>query len=104
MLEVSARSGAGLDLLVDSITRTLLAEEHGGGDEPVIITRARHHEALLGCAGAVERALSSIRSGGDLEVVSIELQAASLELERIVGSADVDDLLDRIFRRFCIGK
>lgn len=104
MLDVSARSGAGIEQLVGSVMRTLLAEERAVEDEPVIITRARHHEALLGCTGAVERALAATRSHRDLEIVAFELQAASLELERILGRTDVDELLDRIFRRFCIGK
>jgi tRNA U34 5-carboxymethylaminomethyl modifying GTPase MnmE/TrmE len=52
----------------------------------------------------MRRAELALESGQGLEIVACELQLAILELERLVGSSDVEDLLDRIFSRFCVGK
>lgn len=105
MLDVSARTGQGLDDLATALARTL-APVHGTepSREPVLITRARHHEAIVACSEAVERARSALDLQTGLEIVACELQAGALELEHLLGRTDVEELLDRIFRRFCLGK
>ena len=104
MHEVSARSGAGLDDLAAKLQRSIPSTLAEPSREPVVVTRARHHEALLACAAAVERARAALSLQAGLEIVACELQAGSVELERLLGSTDADELLDRVFRRFCIGK
>jgi tRNA modification GTPase len=71
-----------------------------GGEESVLITRARHREGLMSCAAALERALAA----RELELVAEEMRRAGDALGRITGRVDVEDLLDVIFREFCIGK
>ncbi len=68
-------------------------------------TRARHRRALEDCAAALERAAAA----GAPELVAPELVAENLRLAlralgRITGRVDVEDVLDVIFRDFCIGK
>jgi tRNA modification GTPase len=76
-----------------------LAAAKGGAGDSVLITRARHREALTGAHDALRRATTA---SGDLaaEDVRLALQA----LARIVGRFDVEAVLDRIFAAFCVGK
>jgi tRNA modification GTPase len=64
------------------------------------LTRARHRAALEECLGHLQRALSAAASELRAEDVRLAMRA----LGRITGRVDVEDLLDIIFRDFCIGK
>jgi tRNA modification GTPase len=63
-------------------------------------TRARHREALTRCLDALDRA----RCAHLPELGAEELRRAADELGRITGRIDIEDMLDAIFRDFCIGK
>lgn len=104
MVDVSARTGAGLAELGERVASALPSELPEPVAEPVTVTRTRHHEALRLASSALSRARDAVAGGVGLEIASCELQAAQLELDRLVGASDVDDLLERIFSRFCIGK
>src|SRR6185369_7900472 len=98
LLPVSAKSGGGLEALLAEIGRRaqgLLAS----GDAPVL-TRLRHREALEGCLGALKRGVLAPLA----ELKSEDLRHAAQALGRITGRVDVEDVLDVIFREFCIGK
>jgi tRNA modification GTPase len=73
------------------------------GSESAILTRERHKKALSIASSALTRALAE---GGNIaeEVVAEELRTAAQALGRLTGKVDVEDLLDVIFRDFCIGK
>jgi len=97
---VSALTGAGIAHLVDAISaevRTL----YGQVESPVAI-RERHIRALGACARHLSEAIDS--PAEQTEVLAENLRAAATELGRITGRIDVEDLLDSIFRDFCIGK
>ncbi len=99
---VSALTGAGLDRLEAALAeRVGLAYEHR---EHPVITRARHREGLGECAAALVRAQAALRAGRDAELVAEDLRLAVRALGRMTGRVDVEDLLDVIFRDFCIGK
>ncbi len=95
---VSALTGRGLDGLVERLASTV-AERFAGGGAPVL-TRARHRQALETCRDALDRYL---RAKAD-ELAAEDLRLAVRALGRITGRVDVEDLLDVIFRDFCIGK
>ena len=98
LLPVSATSGEGLEALLAEIARRaagLLA----AGDEPVL-TRLRHREALDHCLESLQRSLQAPL----IELKSEDLRLAAQALGRITGRVDVEDVLDLIFREFCIGK
>ena len=83
-----------------------LAEHAGqflGSTEPALVTRDRHRRALSGALAALDRALQE-RPPIREEVVAEELRLAATALGRLVGRVDVEDILDVIFRDFCIGK
>lgn len=98
---VSARSGEGLQELLAAVER--FAGEFLGGGEPALVTRERHRLALQETLAALDRALAEPPVDRE-EIVAEELRLAARALGRLVGRVDVEDILDVIFRDFCIGK
>jgi tRNA modification GTPase len=96
---VSAETGEGLDALLDALL--VFARDVMQPGESSLITRSRHRAALASCREAL---LRSGDSSLPLELRAEELRHASDELGRLTGRIDVEDLLDVIFRDFCIGK
>jgi tRNA modification GTPase len=76
--------------------------EYFEGNEPALVTRERHRAALGEVVSALRRA--TVGPAGQEEVVAEELRLAARALGRLTGRVDVEDVLDVIFRDFCIGK
>ncbi len=98
---ISALTGEGIDALLSALEA--FAAEHLGSTEPALITRQRHRVALEETVAALDRALAEPANGRE-EIVAEELRLAARALARLVGRVDVEDILDVIFRDFCIGK
>jgi tRNA modification GTPase len=101
VIGVSATTGEGLDGLlaaVAAVARDLLP-----GTDEVLLTRARHRTALHDARSALERALA-LGVAGDLGLLAEEVRLAGRALGRITGAFGVEDILDRVFCEFCIGK
>jgi tRNA modification GTPase len=98
-LLISAKTGVGMDALLARLER-MVAEKLSAPREGAVITRARHRSALLDTAFALERALTSDES----ELFAEDLRLAVRAIGRITGRVDVEELLDIVFRDFCIGK
>jgi tRNA modification GTPase len=73
------------------------------GPESSLLTRERHRKALNITQSALDRGLAEGRSGRE-DIVAEELRLAAQSLGRLTGQVDVEDILDVIFRDFCIGK
>jgi len=102
-VQTSARTGEGLDVLRSRVETLLRADDRSNG-EVVAATAARAEQALTHAADAVSRARKlGEQSAGD-ELIAGELRVALDELGRVVGTVYTDDVLDRLFERFCIGK
>jgi tRNA modification GTPase len=103
VLSLSARTGAGLEELKKSIrshlSQTSLESTHG-----VIVTNVRHRFALEHAAASVREALDSTRRAIEPEFVAVDLRGAADALGEITGAITTDDILDRVFSEFCIGK
>lgn len=102
-LWLSALTGVGLDGLRTEIGRRVW----GGETEPageVLVTNVRHQQALAGAARAVEEAREAIRRGLTEEYVAQSLREALERLGEIGGRTLSEEIVDRIFERFCIGK
>ena len=97
---ISARTGAGLDRLISALGE--FASNALSGGEPALVTRHRHRHVLGDVAAALRRAL--VAPAGEEELVAEELRLAARALGRLTGRVDVEDILDVIFRDFCIGK
>jgi len=98
---VSALTGSGMDELVAALSA--YARNYFGTTETAIVTRARHRRALDETVAALDRCLAEGESGRE-ELIAEELRAAATTLGRLTGRVDVEDILDVIFRDFCIGK
>jgi tRNA modification GTPase len=81
------------------------ARGHFSGAESGVVTRARHRRALEDTVATLDRALAEASDRGPREeLIAEELRAAATTLGRLTGRVDVEDILDVIFRDFCIGK
>jgi tRNA modification GTPase len=96
---ISANTGEGTELLVTALAK--YAKDYFAATESALITRARHRHALEETVAALNRAVD--RSGRE-ELIAEELRSAATTLGRLTGRIDVEDILDVIFRDFCIGK
>ena len=99
---VSSVTGEGLDALTGRLAAAA-RELAGDGDAPAI-TRARHREALAEAAGALGRFGEGAAGGAELVLLAEELRLAARALGRITGAVGAEEVLDRIFASFCIGK
>lgn len=98
-LRLSLKTGAGLDAVVAAIAAKVAERLDRPRDAPVL-TRARHRHALDEALVALTRA----EGAGDSELFAEDLRLALRAIGRITGRVDVEDLLDVVFRDFCIGK
>jgi tRNA modification GTPase len=102
IVTLSAMTGEGIDRLKELIKRMLLEEiDRTEGD---IITQARHAEALLNCGQALERAVSTGEQGISREFLASDLEIARREIGFIMGEGVSEEVINAIFRKFCIGK
>jgi tRNA modification GTPase len=100
LLWLSAQSGEGVDVFVGRLSDW--ARSHFAGAESALVTRERQRHAIEECCGHLARATCG--EGVALELVTEEVRLAARALARLVGRIDVEDLLDVVFRDFCIGK
>jgi tRNA modification GTPase len=100
LIAISAERGDGLPellaLLVD------FAGQYFGSGEAGLITRDRQRVLLRSTADLLQHAAASAARGD--EFVAEDLRAAAHQFGRLLGRVDVEDILDSIFRDFCIGK
>jgi tRNA modification GTPase len=100
---VSALNGTGIDQLINGLAG--FAKEYFSTVEAGIVTRTRHRHLFEQTVGALDRALAeAVRFGEHEELIAEELRSAATALGRLTGRVDVEDILDVIFRDFCIGK
>jgi tRNA modification GTPase len=97
---ISALMGTGVDRLVSKLAQEAAQAMSA---EPSLIARERHRAALVATAGALRRALTEPARTQD-DLLAEELRTAATALGRLTGRIDVEDILDVIFRDFCIGK
>jgi len=103
VLEVSCRTGQGIEALKDAIKNLVWSGEIHSEMLQVMIN-SRHQDALNRSRAAALKALSAMRAGETLEIVAMELRIAVNAVGEIVGKTATEDLLDMIFSQFCIGK
>ena len=99
IVALSTTGGVGLPELLTRLEQSAEASMQDGAGAPPL-TRARHREALVDCQAALERALSA----PEVALAAEDLRLALRAIGRITGAVRLDELLDVIFRDFCIGK
>jgi len=100
-ISISALTGSGMEALTAALSD--YAKTYFASTESALITRARHRRALEETVAALDRAVARDHAN-DEELIAEELRSAATTLGRLTGRVDVEDILDVIFRDFCIGK
>lgn len=103
IMNISATTGKGLDelknMIFDSCLKNWKEQKEG-----IIITNLRHKIAIQAAHDSLGNALKSMETNQPLEITAIDLREALDRLGEIVGAVTTDDILNRIFSDFCIGK
>jgi tRNA modification GTPase len=103
VFSVSAERGEGLDALFGALAA--FARDSFAVGEAAVVTRTRHRDALEETVAALDcAARESAAKRPREELIAEELRRATWVLGRLTGRVDVEDVLDKIFRDFCIGK
>ncbi len=103
-LAVSTRTGDGLSALRRELARTAFSSLAGRGDPEPVVTRARHRSALAQARDEVRGFAAARADGLDGVVAATHLRAAVTALEAVIGVVAPDDVLERVFAMFCVGK
>ncbi len=103
LVKVSARTGEGLDHLTAAI-RSVCLKERLEATPSVLVTRLRHKAGLEQAHRSIAEAMRSLERKESGECVALDIRAALDALGEITGSVSTEDILDRIFKDFCIGK
>ncbi len=99
---ISIKTGLGLEAFLGDLEK--LVQERFEGREPALITRQRHRDELSACQLHLDVAIEIVKVGGDEVFAAEEIRLAMRALGRLSGRVDVEELLDVVFRDFCIGK
>ena len=99
---ISARNGNNIDKLEEYLVRSAAIPAITAGD--VVVTNARHYEALTRALGNIREVQTGLAGGLPGDLVSEPLRAAIGNLSEIVGEMTTDEVLGNIFANFCIGK
>ena len=104
VFSLAATTGRGVEPVLAALSRH--AAEFFRAGEPALITRERHRHMLDQATAALQAALAIDPTGaeGQEELVAEQVRLATRALEQLTGRVDVEDVLDAIFREFCIGK
>ncbi|HEU4805161.1 MAG TPA: tRNA uridine-5-carboxymethylaminomethyl(34) synthesis GTPase MnmE [Nitrobacter sp.] len=97
---ISAARGDGVDELVAALTA--FSDSWFGSGETAVVTRLRHRNILQDAAASLAR--SQVLIGQGDELIAEEIRIAIQLIGRLLGRVDIDDILDSLFRDFCIGK
>jgi tRNA modification GTPase len=102
-INISVLRNQGLDEIIDKISKMFFEGSINVSDE-LIINNVRHKNLLTKAKQSLEEVISSIRQGMTIDFIEIDLKQAMEYLGLIVGKSVSDDLMDKIFNEFCIGK
>ena len=103
IIEISAKEQSGFEELYEELNHLFFEGRLSYNDE-IYITNARHKQALENALSSIEMALGSIDAGMPEDFYTIDLMSAYEQLGFIIGESVEDDLVDTIFREFCMGK
>ncbi len=103
-ISVSAHRGEGLDLLRARMAQLAFARVSSAADLEPLVTRERHRAALAAASAEIDAFDQARASGLEAAVAATHLRAAVTALEDVIGLVTPDDVLERVFSSFCVGK
>jgi tRNA modification GTPase len=103
-LAVSAVTGQGLDDLRRAAAERVFADRMRLADLEPALTRERHRVALSRAETALLEAVPHLGPAGDAVLASHHVREATGALEELLGAVDIEEVLDRVFASFCVGK
>ncbi len=101
---ISVEEQSGIAALKEALVSEVSELNHNNAEDSAIITRERHYNCLKDAEQALSRSLAGIKENLPLEIISAELRIALTTLEELIGKTSHEDILGRIFSKFCIGK
>jgi tRNA modification GTPase len=102
-LKVSALQGLGLDELEREVADYIWAGRVAPNAD-ILVTNIRHKQALRAAQRFIKRAIRTGRAGQSAEIIALDIKEAQNSLGEIIGEICCEDILQRIFSQFCIGK
>ena len=103
-LNLSVTTGLGFERLCDEIASRLTSDASTSDESALVIESERQKENLLRAVQALEAAKAAVEASLPLDLVSLDIQEALEALGELTGEVTTDDILDRIFGSFCVGK
>ncbi|MGE5594339.1 MAG: tRNA uridine-5-carboxymethylaminomethyl(34) synthesis GTPase MnmE [Betaproteobacteria bacterium] len=103
IVRVSAKCGTGIEDVEEAVAR-LAVGTVAGVSEGTVMATARQQDALERAAGALEDAARAVDQGAPVDLAAIDVREALFWLDQITGRSASDDVLDKIFSEFCVGK
>lgn len=100
-IEISSVTGDGIDKLKEKILS--LTKVSNVSNSTIIITNERHKDALIRASESLKRAISNIDQDS-LDLVSIDIKQAYIDIGEITGNTTSEEIIDSIFSKFCLGK
>jgi tRNA modification GTPase len=103
-ITTSSVTGAGLDLLKEAVVRAAFDGRAALADLEPGLTRERHRIALVRAREALQSAEAQLQEWREPVLAAHHLREAARALEELIGVVDVEEVLDRVFQSFCVGK
>jgi tRNA modification GTPase len=103
-LAVSVVTGSGLDRLRTTLVERLFGELETYADLEPMLTRDRHRLALERAVAALDDAAPELLDGGESVLAAHHLRRAVAALDELIGGVDIEEILGKVFERFCVGK
>jgi tRNA modification GTPase len=104
VISLSTVTGEGFETLCKRIVNLLMADIPQTGDDSLVIQNDRQKENLQRCIESLEAARMALSVDLPLDIISMDIQEALEALGELTGEVTTDDILDRIFGSFCVGK
>lgn len=101
---ISALKDNSMDALRAQVRRSVIAEGFNDDPNEIIISNVRQKQNIENAARAIENAMNCYDNKGPMEIVAFEFQEAKKEIDQALGVDIREDILDRVFKNFCIGK
>jgi tRNA modification GTPase len=102
LLFISAKKKTGLEILRHKLGEVVMKERLNSND--IIVTNIRHYESLCRVSESLERVISGLDNKVPEDFIAIDIRQAIYYLGEITGTITTDEILNNIFKNFCIGK